>query len=1194
MGRLHAVVRLIASGLVALILAAQPILAQDEEDDDDVYDLSPFEVVTRDDRGYLSTNTTAGTSLNMLIRDLPMSLEVINREFIEDLGATDMREALSYSAGVFLDTFENTTLADGTFRSRERSPSTSVNVGDPFNNSVSIRGYSVPNQQRLGFRVGASVPAFGVVLGGTTDTSNTERQEVVRGPQSLLYGINVLSGVINIVPRRPLPEERTRLNLTLGSYDLYRATVDQTGPLVKDKLNYRVMYTFDQRGDWTDHLERERKYMVGQLDWTIMPKLRLFVEGQYLDQVIKGGGPQFFRDGGSSITQFENKWGERYTFGLDYFDEETIDDPAYDGFSDEFGELFGRKWLIRQSDREYAFPNLGEDYRISGPDVRRWDEEKNFLALLHYEPTDRLAFEFGSYYTESDTMERKLTLRVDQGSGPFIPNEFGDRGYKFNPELRPFWDLETDAPIDPENWVIGRGPGELWIRDDPGQVAPFTQTQRKYAWYAWYKQPTRSESLQNRIRGAYTFDTEGMNGLLDAQHTITGGINYIRDKVWFVNGGLATQAVYSTTSSQVNHEGNRLDQDPFILRPSVFDYSIIRLGDNPIFATPGNIRYTNLGDQGSLQEGNSSIARSGWFRADLWHKGIYGVYHGEFFNGRLNLIAGIREDSYQVEESEKLTIIDEDFLSDNWTGTSTRRTVPGGRIGFGNQPYTWRSDLPDELNRRVEQDINTLLSQTDGRGTVEKNFAENQTFVTNTLGLNYRLTESFSAYYLYSEGIFPNTGLRDGSNRPIDAEQTTSNEIGVKFDLLDGRISGTFSVFEIRRENAVWDWFFAPAPAKWAGGPDSVWAANQFTQTFGPQGIREGVMKRNYGVRAEYVEQAYELLGLGEPPKIRGTYTAFPFATLGVSNVTSQEITNRQDPAFDPAGGARRIIFWVNVDEMDTFSQDQFGEQNPMELALDLAVADKEGFNNLEYQVGQSFFGTGYSASIDLVRTANVTFEERGRGIDGQTIFSVTPNYQIIVNYSYQKREVVGSGFNLQPGYQLDQDGNIVDDTLFTTRWDRWVWILGPENFEDPANPATLKGGAIKGIDLSFVPKWSFRIWNKYQFTDGRLEGLEIAGGVRGNGPTPTTVAIGGSTLSSNLYPTPDVPSLYFADAMISYRFQKWGGRWRVALNVNNLLDKRITTREVEYTLPSGEPLPRRTRVRHDPRAFRFSVSADF
>lgn len=239
----------------------------------EVFQLSPFTVDVSQDSGYRSTNTTSGTSLNTPIKDIPMSIEVINAEFLEDIGATDFEESLSYSSGVFLDTFIQSTgqSRDGgnarganEVNTADRSASSRGGVGGRFDNGTIIRGFNVPFQNRDGFRYGGLIAQYGVVLGGIVDTTNVERMEVVRGPNSLLYGIGVLSGIVNIIPKRPLSAPSQSLSVGMGSEGYLRGTLDVTGPLSDDflggQLNYRFATAWEERDDWTDWRGKELNY----------------------------------------------------------------------------------------------------------------------------------------------------------------------------------------------------------------------------------------------------------------------------------------------------------------------------------------------------------------------------------------------------------------------------------------------------------------------------------------------------------------------------------------------------------------------------------------------------------------------------------------------------------------------------------------------------------------------------------------------------------------------------------------------------------------------------------------------------------------------------------------------------------------------------------------------------------------------
>ena len=67
-----------------------------------------------------------------------------------------------------------------------------------------------------------------------------ERIEVLKGPQSTLYGQNSSSGVINMVTAPQDNDPRARVLLEAGSYDTFTAGVMVGGAIRKDRLFYTV------------------------------------------------------------------------------------------------------------------------------------------------------------------------------------------------------------------------------------------------------------------------------------------------------------------------------------------------------------------------------------------------------------------------------------------------------------------------------------------------------------------------------------------------------------------------------------------------------------------------------------------------------------------------------------------------------------------------------------------------------------------------------------------------------------------------------------------------------------------------------------------------------------------------------------------------------------------------------------------
>ncbi|MEM6432869.1 MAG: TonB-dependent receptor plug domain-containing protein, partial [Cyanobacteria bacterium P01_D01_bin.115] len=79
------------------------------------------------------------------------------------------------------------------------------------------------------------------------DLADLERVEVLRGPQSTLYGRNAEAGVVNIVTRPPTNESEYSAVLGFGNYNNVDARVAINEPLIQDKLFLRASGSLDRR-----------------------------------------------------------------------------------------------------------------------------------------------------------------------------------------------------------------------------------------------------------------------------------------------------------------------------------------------------------------------------------------------------------------------------------------------------------------------------------------------------------------------------------------------------------------------------------------------------------------------------------------------------------------------------------------------------------------------------------------------------------------------------------------------------------------------------------------------------------------------------------------------------------------------------------------------------------------------------------
>lgn len=286
--------RLLLVGLVSFSLQAVYAQTDEEQSDEEVFELSPFEVDTSADRGYYAANTISGSRINIALQDMPMPIEVITSEFIEDTGSTDLRESLRYSSGIILTTQSPNDGLDGVPGGVHNGEGASANVTDT---TIKVRGFITDSSLRKGFRRQHG-----------SDSINIDRIEVVRGPAALLYGIGNFGGVVNYLPKRPLTFQQTTATATIGKDNNFRATLDSTSP-VNEQLSYRVTAAAETGDHWTDWQSHEKFFISPVFVYKPFEKTKITVDYELGSETTNGVGFQAMRaratglDAGQVISQ---------------------------------------------------------------------------------------------------------------------------------------------------------------------------------------------------------------------------------------------------------------------------------------------------------------------------------------------------------------------------------------------------------------------------------------------------------------------------------------------------------------------------------------------------------------------------------------------------------------------------------------------------------------------------------------------------------------------------------------------------------------------------------------------------------------------------------------------------------------------------------------------------------------------------
>jgi outer membrane receptor protein involved in Fe transport len=198
-----------------------------------VVQLSPFDVSAREDQGYEATQTLAGTRINTNLGDVAAAISVYNQDFLNDIGALDAGTFLQYTTNAEVAGTEGT--YSGIANSSGQSLSEVNNLIDP-EQSQRIRGLAAADNTR-GYFV-TDIP---------WDSFDVDRIDILRGPNSFLYGLGSPAGIVNASLKEAAYRDFGSVSTREGSYGSTRGTLDINRVLIPGVLAIRVDTMYDDR-----------------------------------------------------------------------------------------------------------------------------------------------------------------------------------------------------------------------------------------------------------------------------------------------------------------------------------------------------------------------------------------------------------------------------------------------------------------------------------------------------------------------------------------------------------------------------------------------------------------------------------------------------------------------------------------------------------------------------------------------------------------------------------------------------------------------------------------------------------------------------------------------------------------------------------------------------------------------------------
>ena len=179
----------------ALAQTPRPASTPSEKPDDTVL-LSEFTVKENSDSSYIASESVTGTRVATQIKDLPYAVSVITSEFMQDFDIFNMTDDMNGVAASL-----NNLNDEGTY---------------------SLRGLTTNNNFYL---------RNGFYRLGMVDRVNTDRVEVIKGPNAALYGATNPAGMVNIVSKAPKTRAYQSLSFSTAPDNRRRLEFNVNQPL---------------------------------------------------------------------------------------------------------------------------------------------------------------------------------------------------------------------------------------------------------------------------------------------------------------------------------------------------------------------------------------------------------------------------------------------------------------------------------------------------------------------------------------------------------------------------------------------------------------------------------------------------------------------------------------------------------------------------------------------------------------------------------------------------------------------------------------------------------------------------------------------------------------------------------------------------------------------------------------------------
>lgn len=358
------------------------------------------------------------------LSNVPIAVSAVSQEALRNSGAVDIRQLTQLAPSLLVSS-----------------------TGSEANASARIRGIGTVGDNP-GLESSVAVFIDGVYRSrtgsGLNDLGEVDRIEVLRGPQGTLFGRNASAGLINIITRAPDYKFGGYAEATYGNYNNIRLAGAVTGPIIADKVAFRVDGVYNRRDGFyydvtnkTGYNDRNRFFVRGQLLIEPSSKIKVRLIGDYTRRDEKccgavtidlrektdptpGVAGDYAIASSNRIVDVMTSMGAVFPSAGDPYNRRIAQTPgrAYANITKDYGgsgqvdiNLGGAALTSITAYREYKsagasdidYSNLDIGYRpADGNNYRQFHTFSQELRLNGEALGGRLNYLFGGYYSHED------------------------------------------------------------------------------------------------------------------------------------------------------------------------------------------------------------------------------------------------------------------------------------------------------------------------------------------------------------------------------------------------------------------------------------------------------------------------------------------------------------------------------------------------------------------------------------------------------------------------------------------------------------------------------------------------------------------------------------------------------------------------------------------------------------------------